>query len=41
MGHLLPSPCTLDKNDINYFVWGTSYWINGDIFFYKIYPNKK
>ena len=38
---MTPTPCVLNKNDINYFIWGINYWINGGISFYKIFPNKK
>ena len=30
----------LDKNNINYFIWGINYWINGSYTCYKIYPNR-
>ena len=38
---MTPTPCDLDKNNINYFIWGINYWINGSYTCYKIYPNKE
>lgn len=38
---MTPTPCVLNKNDINYFYWGINYWINGDYSCYKIYPNRE
>ena len=37
---MTPTPCDLDKNNINYFIWGINYWINGTYTCYKIYPNR-